>query len=273
MNNNSSYIFCLFFAGVVALAIIIQSQRSATEVESEPTLQLFTPIRGEMLPPVRLPVDQSGIHPWIAELLDMDREQVAEAIQKRMANQSTGKPSAYSAITNGFAPHRIVFSDDDGFVLCLKRALRNQPSNNVTDYLFVRQPLPEKIIAKNVGYFDASVRPQMIECLSKLAGCGEEMPGMAGQFEHCDYFLRDIWTFCPKDHPWRDSPILYVARNGDTVLVNKQGVTCWFVSDTADTFPLFETVNEFVEHYASFRKTSKVFDSYSSLDFLGRSPW
>lgn len=228
-----------------------------------------------MLPAINIPEDRAAIHPWIANLLDASVADVEAAIVERMSGRVSAEAKAYQNIVREFVPCRFEFHEKHAYILCLKRACCGTPSGDMADQMYVAQPISEESIASLVAYFDELIRPQIVEFLRKLAGCGEEVPSrICGQFEYCNHTLADIMTDFPENlNNWKDSRILYQSLSGDVVLVNKLGETAWFVVDPGEIHTLFPTVKSLVQHYADFRVSPDVFDSYASLEFLGRSPW
>ena len=73
-------------------------------------------------------------------------------------------------------------------------------------------------------------------------GCGEEMEGHSGQFASDDYDADDV---ADKLGEWVNSKLLYSARNGDSVFVDRSGATAWHVLETNEIVPLFNTFPEF----------------------------
>lgn len=227
-----------------------------------------------MLPAIAVPEDRTTIHPWIAELLDADVGGVTSALEKRMSVQSVDELQPLNSVLRTFVPCRIEFSRGIGYVLCVKRKAGGRPTDDVTDQLYIAQPLPEDVIQQRVAYFEESTRPLMAEFTRRFAGCGEEMEGHAGQFVMMhDAKASDIAYYEPEElGKWRDARLLYCARNGDSVFINRSGGTAWHVFETNEIVPLFDTFPEFIKHYAEFRKLPEVFDSWASRDLLGRNP-
>ncbi|MFN0020827.1 MAG: hypothetical protein ACKVP0_21415 [Pirellulaceae bacterium] len=225
-----------------------------------------------MLAPQGIPADRSQLHPWIAGLMDKDVADVAAAIESRLQENSSPEMMPLIELAADFAPCRIECSNEYGYILCVRRASRGRPTGDVTDQLYYAQPLAEVEIVRRVDYFDESLRPLIREFLSKFSGCGEEKEGFAGQFVLAhDASAAEIAHYEPKKlGDWKDSRLLYAARNGDSVFINKHGETAWHVLETNEVVPLFDSFPEFIRHYASFRATSEVFDSWASRDFLGR---
>jgi len=229
--------------------------------------------RTTMLPPRNVPADSSDIHPWIADLLQKDASAVAAAVNERLSDSATPATACMVDRIRDFIPCRIEFSKGVGYLLCLKRSVGGHPSGDVTDQLYLAQPLPDDVLEARIQYYDESARKLMREFLSKYAGYGEEMEGeFAGQFvwAHDEVACDVAYDEPERLGEWKETRILYWARNGDLALINPHGATAWHVMETNEVVPLFDSFSDFVQQYADFRGTSEVFDSWSSRESLGR---
>lgn len=227
-----------------------------------------------MLPPAYYPVELSQIHPWIAGLLTQDEASAAGAISTRLSDRASPETAPLASMAAMFTPCRIEFCSGVGYVLCVRNAVEGGPNGNVTDQLYIAEPLPEKAIQKRVKFFDNKLRPLMTEFLSKYAGCGEEMEGASsGQFVLRQDEPPSAFYDPETVGEWNDAQLLYTARSGDTLWINKWGATAWGVMELQEIIPLFDSFPELLRHYAEFRVTNWVFDSWSSRDFAGHRPW
>lgn len=172
-----------------------------------------------------------------------------------------------------FIPRRIEYSGDIGYVFCLKRSALQKSMLNVSDSFYLAEPPSPEPLIDEALYFDDVARNSIMEFMSKFAGSGESK-AIAGQFVRslrgvqAEFENEDVESF----GRWNNSRILYHAQNGDSVLLNSQGATAWHVFEVGEVFPLFDSFSKFVEHYATFRTTSDVFDSYSSFELVGGRP-
>ena len=224
-----------------------------------------------MLSAIGVPDDPTTIHPWIAEMLESDVAGVTSAIQKRMSSDSSKHTVPLSELVADFVPRRIVYSEGIGYVFCVKRLSLGRSTIDVTDQLYIAQPLSEDAIRDRVAFFEEPIRLLMTEFYRKFAGCGEEKEGIAGQFV-MSHFAKasDIAYYeTEKLGKWKNGRLLYIARNGDSVFIDSSGATAWHVLETNELVPLFRSFPAFIEHYAKFRRSAKVFDSWESRESLG----
>ena len=176
-------------------------------------------------------------------------------------------------MVKGFSPSRIEFHRGIGYILCVKRTSSGFSTGSNNDHIYVAQPLPDEVVRKRVEYYDESVRPLMAEFFTKFAGCGEEKEGEAGQFALIhDANASDIAYHEPeKLGEWHDARLLYAARNGDSVFINRSGATAWHVLEANKIITLFDTFPQFIKHYAEFRNHPQVFDSWASREFMSKA--
>ncbi len=227
----------------------------------------------KMLPSINVPEDRTSIHPWIAGLLDANFADVTVAIDQRMSAHPSVHTSPLIKTVEGFSPSRIEFHRGVGYILCVKRTPNGLSTGSIAERIYVAQPLPDEVVRKRVEYYDESVRRLMAEFLTKFAGCGAEMEGESGQFAMMhDAKASDIAHHEPeKLGEWHDARLLYAARNGDSVFINHSGATAWHVLETNEIVTLFDTFPQFIKHYAAFRNSPQVFDSWASREFMARS--
>lgn len=226
----------------------------------------------KMNPTINIPEDRTTIHPWIAGMLDADFAGVTSAINQRMSAKSSVHTAPLIKTLEGFSPSRIEFHSGVGYILCVKRS-SNVSTGSIAERIYIAQPLPEEVLHKRVEHYDESVRPLMAEFFTKFAGCGEEKEGESGQFVLMhDAKASDIAHYEPeKLGDWRDARLLYAARNGDSVFINRSGATAWHVLETNQIVTLFDTFPQFIKHYAAFRNSPQVFDSWASREFMSKA--
>lgn len=224
-----------------------------------------------MLSPIDVPADPKTIDPWIAEIINSDGHVVTSAINKRLAEGASEHTAPLRAMLAEFVPRRIEFSRGIGYVLCLKRKSLGRSTIDVTDQIYIAQPLPEDEIRKRCGFFQEAIQPLMGEFLRKFAGCGEQKEGFASQFVMMNFVKASEIADMDLNNPgkWNNARLIYAALNGDSVFIDQNGSTAWHVLETNEIVPLFETFPEFIKHYANFRESSEVFDSFASREFLG----
>ena len=222
----------------------------------------------KMLAPVEIPSQKSSIDPWVAELLKMD---VAEA-RKHLNDRLACKSSELSPLIQGmedYVPVQVVFNLDVGYLRCVRSYKDQSTLHAAYDVVYIAQPLPEDRLESRVAYFNRDVQSLARELLKRFAGSGEEMEGNAGQFawrhwpSASDFNSRDANSY----RDWRDSKVLYAATNGDMVFIKPTGATAWHALETDEMTPIANTLEEFIQIYADFRKTHEIFDSWAYRRF------
>jgi len=222
----------------------------------------------KMFAPVEIPSQKASIHPWVAELLKMDAGEARKHLNDRLACRS---PELFPLIQTmeDFVPVQVAFSSDVGYLRCVRKYKDQSTRQTVYDDVYIAQPLPEDRLESRVAYFDRDVQTLARELLKRFAGSGEEMEGTAGQFtlhhwpSASDFNSRDTNSY----GDWREAKLLYAATNGDSVFIKPNGATAWHTLETDEMSPIANTLEEFIQDYADFRKTHEVFDSWAYRKF------
>lgn len=222
----------------------------------------------KMLAPVEIPSQKASIHPWVAELLKMDTAEARKHLNDRLACNSP-ELSPLIQTMEDFVPVQVAFSSDVGYLRCVRKYKDQSTRQTAYDVVYIAQPLPEDRLESRVAYFDRDVQTLARELLKRFAGSGEEMEGTAGQFglhhwpSASDFNSRDANSY----GDWRDAKLLYAAMNGDSVFIKPNGATAWHTLETDEMSPIANTLEEFIQVYADFRKTHEIFDSWAYRKF------
>ena len=222
----------------------------------------------KMLAPVEVPSQKSSIDPWVAELLKLDVAEARKHLNDRLACKSP-ELSPLIQTMDDYVPVQVVFSSDVGYLRCVRKYKDQSTAQSAYDVMYIAQPVPEDRLESRVAYFDRDVQSLARELLKRFAGSGEEMEGTAGQFalRHwpsvSDFNSRDANSY----GDWRDAKLLYAAMNGDSVFIRPNGATAWHTLETDEMSQIANTLEEFIQVYADFRKTHEIFDSWAYRKF------
>jgi hypothetical protein len=225
--------------------------------------------------PPDFPADPAAVHPWIRSFAGKDVVQAQKMLQARLEEPNSPELTQLATCLADFTPERIDRHGNSYYLVCVRQTSNLTTLAGLGDQLYIAQPLPEAVIAGRIEYFDESIRPQIRSFYWRYAGSGEEMEGEAGQFSlHHEATAGQHLAACLDvlDPAWEDARLFYFARSGDTLYLNRQGATAWHDAEADEFVPLFDTFPEFVRHYAQFRGTSEVFDSWTSYQFLQSQP-
>lgn len=221
------------------------------------------------------PSDRSKLHPWFASLMNQDAETIAKKIQQRLTTDASTDLAPLIEHTALFVPHRVCCRNEIGYIACVKRESRDKKMLRPSDLLMIAQPLSDEVVRQRCDDFDETIRPLMHEFLSKFAGFGEDMEiNFAGQF------VLDKWRHAKEVvtgessslAEWADAIVIYSAYDGDSLMINKHGATAWYVAETKQVMPLFDTFPEFIRHYVALRQRPHQINSLRSADLLGVQP-
>jgi hypothetical protein len=106
----------------------------------------------------------------------------------------------------------------------------------------------------------------------RYAGFGDEMSGHSGQFMWDDESFENFnWEDTPEVRPWTKARVLYVALNGDTILISQSGETVWHVFDSNEIVHIADNFPTFVTLYSEFLSGPIELDAYTWQDFEFRS--
>jgi hypothetical protein len=222
----------------------------------------------KMLSPVDAPQDSADIDPWIAKLLNTNVKSAKQTLDARLKSDNPSLAPLVKELSE-FVPCQVAFSSGIGYLRCVRRYKDDRSLPPKYDVLYVAQPLPSQALKSRLEYFEESVRPLMEAFLNRFAGSGEEMEGTAGQFTYrhwptaSDLGGRNAESF----GDYRNARLLYAATNGDSVFIKPNGSTAWHTLETDEMIPIASTIEQFIEVYADFRKTQRLFDSWAFREF------
>lgn len=214
---------------------------------------------------------KAELHPWIAVLWDREPSQAMQTLQQRLTDTESPELLALAERLEEFTPYSIECADGIAYLFCSRLDSRGRLKGDVVDNFYISQPPTPTELEERVAFYDKALQPLMKSFWSKYAGAGEEMSGeYAGQFLLHDAAAKDYDSDTEaRFGKWKNSKVLYHARNGDLVLIDSSGATAWHVMETNENLPLTATFPEFLVHYAAFLG-SDVFDSWASRDFLSK---
>ncbi len=256
----------MLLLGGIGLIVVFNGFAERTTVDSEID---WPPII--MLSPVDVPEDEASIEPWIeAFLIFLDAAEKKEIIDLTLKSSFPELKPLVEQLSD-YYPCQVLFSEGIGYVRCVRQFKDPESGDVAYDVIYIAQGLSNEALEERVGYFDPETQPLAREFLQRFAGAGEEMEGQsAGQFcfKHwnklSDYFdNEDI----PGD--WLDARVLYAALCGDSVLIKPNGATAWHTLETGEVSPIADTLQEFLQAYADFRRTHNAFDSWTFREFRG----
>ena len=223
----------------------------------------------EMYGPVNVPTESARIHPWIAELLVADVSAARRLVNARLECPLPAMIPLVQSM-HDFVPVQIVFSSNHGYVRCVRRFAEPTTQEAAYETIYIAQPLSDAATELRVNYFDRDVQPLAREFFKRFAGSGEEMEGTAGQFSFHHWV--DAAAFSSEDRnslgAWREAKLFYAAMNGDSVFIQPNGATAWHTFETDKMTPIVDSLEEFIQLYADFRKTHEIFDSWYYRQFL-----
>lgn len=218
----------------------------------------------KMFAAIDVPAEKSSVHPWMAGLLASNVPEAQRHLNERLA---CDHPELVPIIKmmEGYVPVQMVFSSSIGYLRCVRKYDDHATHKSEYDVLYVAQPLSSEVLESRVTYFDRDVQSLARELLKRFAGSGEQMEESSGQFTFKHWPSADAFNSREDNSfgDWRDAKLLYAAMNGDSVFIKPNGATAWHTLETDEITPIANTLGDFIETYADFRKTHEVFDSWN----------
>lgn len=221
-----------------------------------------------MYSPKNVPTDRKEIDAWISTLLDVDVSEASRIVAERLNSDEAELAPLVKRMAE-FIPCQVAFASGRGNVRCVRQYVDAETNMIQHDAIYLVQPLSQQVVQERIKFFDESLRSTMSEFLERFAGSGEEIGNAAGQFAYDHWPTAEEFGYAEKSSlgDWKAATLLYHSMNGDAVFIKPNGATAWRVLETDETIPLATTFPEFIEQYASFRGTHKIFDSWSYRDF------
>ncbi len=213
----------------------------------------------------RLPVDprESIDVPWLRKFARLD----PSAARERLKAEWSGDvwPSGVAALRDrllGYEPTSLVIHDGEGF-------LKLEGPNGSTVY--IGRPIADYELDA-VGSPPDYVPPPPSALPSPsfhrlFPGLRDSTPGCAGEFvrpSDWETFGDYGWNLDEEDESWAEAVVVFVALNGDLLLIGERGVA-WGVLARGSVRPLCATFDEFLLRYADFLTQGVALDSYRDL--------
>jgi hypothetical protein len=218
-----------------------------------------------LLPVPELPADKAArLHPWMADLANRDMEGVRILLGERWADLAFQETIGLRDQLLGYDP--VSFVERDGMV-SLRLANPDADPDVIGTSAYVLPPLIEgpRHQRKLEGY-GIPGKSVFSEFLQHFGGLAEDYFS-AGNFirldEDWETFSQDWMHELEGFDEWKDSLIIYRARNGDSVILRRDGAVGWHVGAERRFRRQSENFGEFLEFYVAYRRTySWPFDSY-----------
>ncbi len=201
-----------------------------------------------------------GLDPWIMNMARLDEVGVRDALRARWAGIAEKGPAALRETLLEFRPAAIVVLGD---AACLKL---EGPAGGAR---YLGAPLAESDLEESLAAFGCSDCLALREFYRNFHGLRDSPPGESGEFispPAWETFEGFGWPLAEDDEIWSSAIVLFVALNGDLLLLGEAGIA-WAVMARGGIRRLHDSVNEFLESYAEFLKRGEGLDSYSLISY------
>lgn len=206
------------------------------------------------------------LHPWIVGFVGL----TSEAAERRLAERwkSIERPSlrALRDTLSQFQIEAIVSYGEGGMI----RAFR--PTNDEVgcgDFWYLPPPLDADEISKKLLPSGLQGNQALHEFLEAFAGLAEDTT-TAGHFVHDDPswpLFTDSWDGLIEGFDdWKDSLMLYHARNGCHILIRRDGKVAWWIMQEHRVEQIADDFDAFIGQFNEHRKISWPYDPYGAPD-------
>lgn len=203
-----------------------------------------------------LPVESDELpdDPWLREVARLAPASARERLASRWSAVHRPGPAAIRDRLIDYAPAAVATHGDE-------EALKLVGPDGSTVYL--ASPLADDELAA-VASLPARDRPTAEEFYRGFAGLRDSPPGYAGYFvlpRDWATFGEFGWNLDEDDEPWGDATVIFIALNGDLLLVGEAGVA-WGVMAGGNVRRIDDDLDGFLVRHAEHLGPGGPLDSY-----------
>jgi hypothetical protein len=202
------------------------------------------------------------LHPWIAGFIGLTPEQANRRVAERWSSIERPSLRALRETLIQFSVEAIVDYEEGGMIRTF-RATKEEVGCG--DSWYLTAPLSRQELTRRLAASCLQANDSLREFLTYFAGLAEDTT-TAGSFVYSNPpwpLFTDSWdgTIDGFD-AWKDSLMLYHARNGCYVLVRTDGKVAWWMMQEHRVKLIAEDFDEFILQFNEHRKISWPFDPY-----------
>lgn len=210
------------------------------------------------------PETRKRLHPWIAGFIGLSPEEADRRVAARWSSIQRPSLIALRETLTRFSVDAIIDYGKGGRI----RAFRSTTKEiGCGDFWYLPAPLDAGEVKSKLTPAGLEENEALQEFLIHFSGLAEDTT-MAGDFVYSDSpwpLFTDSWDGSIEGFDdWKDSLMLYHARNGCHVLVRKDGRVAWWVMQEHFVDPLAKDIDEFVLQFTDHRKISWPYDPYGA---------
>lgn len=202
------------------------------------------------------------LSPWVAGFVGLTQSQATERLHKRWESIENESLMELRDTLAKFEVRAIVDYGEGGQIYAVRS---NAPDEDVGNVLFLPAPLQEDELEARLVELGLTRVTGLKEFLRHFGGLAEDTI-MAGQFVsgESDWptFTDSMDGLIEGFDEWKDSLMLYHARNGCHLLVRHDGKVAWYVMQEAVVRDFAASFPDFVRQFSDHRKIAWPFDPY-----------
>ncbi len=217
------------------------------------------------LPANDIPAEvRKRLHPWIAGFIGLTPEAASLRVAERWASIQRPSLRALRETLSQFKVEAIVDYGEGGRI----RAFRPTDEEvGCGDFWYLPAPLSADEITERLSPSGLQGNDALHEFLVYYAGLSEDTT-TAGHFMHDEPpwpLFSDSWDDSIEGFDeWKDSLMLYHARNGCHILVRRDGKVAWWIMQEGVVEHIADDFDSFIGQFNEHRKISWPYDPYGA---------
>ena len=190
---------------------------------------------------------RAKLNPWVAGFIGLSPQQATARLQKRWESIESKPLLGLRSVLGEFEVREIVDYGDGGLIYAVRP---NAEDQNVGNAFYLPAPIDAELLASRLNDSNLSDVDNLPEFMTHFGGLAEDTT-TAGQFVHTENpwpTFTDSWDGSIEGFDeWKDSLMLYHARNGCILLVRSDGHVAWWVMQEAVVREIAQSFGEFIE--------------------------
>jgi len=215
------------------------------------------------LPATDVPDDvRSELHPWVGGFIGMRPAEATKRLHEHWATIERPSLRALRETLGEFEVREIVQYPDGGRIYAVRP---NTDEDDIGNSFYLPAPLDPDELDAHLKAVSLSQNDSVREFLTHFAGWAEDVR-ISGDFVYREASwptFTDSWedTIAGFDE-WKDSLMIYNARNGCQVLVHPRGNVAWWMFQERRVADLAPDFDGFIRQFSEYRKLAWPYDPY-----------
>jgi hypothetical protein len=219
----------------------------------------------EYLLPAKIP-PAVDLPPDFLSLAGLDSHDVAAELQFRGAGIVDPAVARFAKRLETFVPISLIHWQGGWLLRLALEGIKNYKSGNN----FYRRPRPTTEELAGLQQFTGS-SDALLDFMKHFGGLGENLPPASGSFaDEAVRFAETPWSQQlsePVPDAWRTALCIYLALNGDVLLLNSDGQVGWYFLGEGRIEKYSDSFADFLDRYTQFNiENEQSFDAYSASD-------